>query len=146
MLVKWNPYNDLVNMQKEMNDLFERSWGRARREPASFGSFIPPVDIRENKNEYVVQMDLPGIEQKDIFVGMEDGTLTIRGERKYEEEKKDESATTVERAFGTFIRSFSLPGTADAEKIAAAYKNGVLTVTIPKREEAKPRAIKVEVK
>ena len=145
MLVKWNAYHELAGFQREMNDLFQRGWGRARRGPESLGSFAPPVDIRENKNAYVVQMDLPGIEQKDIVVGMEDGVLTIRGERKPEPEAKDECFTTTERAYGSFIRSFSLPGTADAEKIAATYKNGVLAVTIPKREEAKPKSIKVEV-
>lgn len=146
MLVKWNPYNELASIRREMNDLFQRNWGQTRRDPESFGSFIPPVDIRENKNEYLVHMDLPGVEQKDIFVGMEGGVLTIRGERKVEAETKDENLTTVERAYGSFIRSFSLPGTADPEKIAATYRNGVLAVTIPKREEAKPKSINIEVK
>jgi HSP20 family protein len=145
MLARWNPYGEISALQREVQNLFDRTWGRAGREPTSFGSFIPPTDIRETKNEYVVHMDLPGIDQKDVHVGMENDVLTVRGERRSEEEKKDECLSCSERAYGTFVRSFSLPGTADAEKITAAYKNGVLTVTIPKREEAKPRSIKVEV-
>ena len=145
MLVKWNPDRELNVLQREMGDLFDRVWGRSR--PATtFGSFAPPVDIRETKNGYLVEMDLPGMEQKDISVNMENDILTVKGERRFEEERGDECATCSERAFGTFIRSFSLPGTADGEKVAATYRNGVLTISIPKREEAKPKAIKVEVK
>jgi HSP20 family protein len=144
MLVRWNPYNELASIRREMSDLFNGTWGRDR-ETTAFGAFVPPVDIRETKNNYVVELDLPGLEQKDIFVGLENDVLTVRGERKFGEEKKDECSTCSERLFGTFIRSFTLPGTADGEHVSATYKNGVLTVSIPKKEEAKPKSIKVEV-
>jgi HSP20 family protein len=148
MLVRWRPSGDLNTLQREMNDLLDRVWGRGGTpaQPNGYGAFLPPVDVRETESGYVVDMDLPGMEQKDIDVGMENGVLTIRGERKAVEEKKGDTYTATERIYGSFLRSFSLPGSADGEKISAVYKNGVLTVKIPKREEAKPRSIKVEVK
>jgi HSP20 family protein len=146
MLVKWSPYNELATVQREMNNLLDGLWNRKRSEATGFGSFLPPVDIRETKTEYVVELDLPGIDQKDISVGLENDVLTVRGERKIEQEKNDECMACSERPYGTFIRSFSLPGTADSERVGATYKNGVLTISIPKREEAKPKSIKVEVK
>ena len=110
------------------------------------GRWLPAVDIYENgKQELVLRAELPGMEREDIQVVFEDNTLTLKGERKLDHDVKQEQFHRVERAYGTFSRSFSLPPAVDASKIAAEYKNGVLTVTLPFREEAKPRTINVEV-
>ena len=110
------------------------------------GSWVPAVDIFENdKQELVLKAELPDMKREDIQVVFENNTLTLKGERKFENEIKQEQFHRVERAYGTFSRSFSLPSTVDASKIAAEYKNGVLTVTLPFREEAKPRTINVDV-
>ena len=110
------------------------------------GRWVPAVDIYENgKQELVLRAELPGMERDDIQVVVENNTLTLKGERKFDHDVKQEQFHRVERAYGTFSRSFSLPSTVDASKIAAEYRNGVLTVTLPFREEAKPRTINVEV-
>lgn len=110
------------------------------------GRWVPAVDIYENgKQELVLRAELPGMEREDIQVVFENSTLTIKGERKFDQDVKQEQFHRVERAYGVFSRSFSLPATVDASKIAAEYKNGVLTVTLPFREEAKPRTINVQV-
>jgi len=108
--------------------------------------WIPPVDIKETENELIVKADIPDLEMKDIDVHMENGNLTIRGERKFEAEKEEGGWHRVERSYGTFERVFTLPETVDPEHVKADYKNGTLTVTLPKKEVAKPRQIKVEVK
>jgi len=110
------------------------------------GRWVPAVDIFENgKQELVLKAELPDMKREDISVLFENNTLTIKGERKFENEAKKEQFHRVERAYGTFSRSFSLPSTVDASKIGAEYKNGVLTVTLPFRDEARPRTINIEV-
>lgn len=108
-------------------------------------TWAPAVDIYETQNELVVKADLPDVNEKDIDVRVENNLLTIRGERKFEKSVSEENFLRVERTYGSFSRSFSLPNTVNAESIGAEYKNGVLTVTLPKREEAKPRQVKVTV-
>jgi len=108
-------------------------------------TWAPAVDIYETPNELVVKADLPDVNEKDIDVRVENNLLTIRGERKFEKSVSEENFLRVERTYGAFSRSFSLPNTVNAEKIGAEYKNGVLTVTLPKREESKPRQVKVTV-
>jgi HSP20 family protein len=107
--------------------------------------WIPPVDIHETDNELVLKADVPEMDMKDIDVHMENGTLTVRGERKFEEKKKEGGWHRVERSYGSFERVFTMPDTVDPEGVKADYKNGVLTVTLPKKEVAKPRQIKVQV-
>ena len=114
-------------------------------EPSGHRPWVPAVDIQETENELVVKADVPDMEMKDIDVRMENGTLTLRGERKFEAEKTEGGWHRVERSYGTFERAFTLPETVNPEGVKADYKNGVLTVTLPKKEVAKPRQIKVNV-
>jgi HSP20 family protein len=107
--------------------------------------WTPNVDIKETENEIVLHADVPGIDEKDIDIKLEDGTLTLKGERKFEQEKKGEGYHRIERGYGSFVRCFSVPDSVDSEHVKAAYKSGVLTVTLPKKEVAKPRSIKVAV-
>jgi len=123
---------------------FEDTVNRLLSEPAA-RPWSPAVDIFETENELLLKADVPGLEMKDVDIQIENGTLTLRGERKYEHVAKDGGFHRVERGYGLFSRYFSLPETVDPEKVRAEYKNGVLTVTLPKKEVAKPRQIKVEV-
>jgi HSP20 family protein len=131
-----------------MNRLFNDSVsGRQSREDdlTSRGAWAPAVDIYERDGGLVLKAELPDMQREDIDVSVENNTLTIRGERKLDGEIKQENFHRIERAYGKFVRQFALPPTVDAVKIAAEYKNGVLSVTLPMREEAKPRTVKVEV-
>ena len=125
--------------------VFEDAFTRMLSEPRAGRPWSPAVDIYETDNELVVQADLPEVNSKDIDVRVENQTLTISGERKFEESKQQKGYHRIERSYGQFARSFAVPATFDTEKIAAEYKNGVLTVSLPKKEAAKPRQIKVEV-
>ena len=108
-------------------------------------TWAPPVDIFETDSNLVLKADLPGIDPKDVEIRVEDSTLYLKGERKFEKEVKEENYHRVERSYGTFTRSFSLPNSIDADKVTAEYKDGQLTLTLPKREEAKPKTIKINV-
>ncbi len=148
-LVRWEPFQDLLAIQERMNRLFDETLQRTRsreEEDISAGLWAPPVDIYESENEIVLKAELPEIDQKDIDIKVEDNTLTIRGERKFEQETKKENYHRIERAYGKFSRSFSLPNTIDREEIKASYKDGILKLVMPKREETKPKQITVEVK
>jgi len=138
------PFRGLSNLQNQFNRIFNESF-RNQAEESALTTWAPAVDIYETPNELVVKADLPDVNEKDIDVRVENNLLTIRGERKFEKSVSEENFLRVERAYGSFSRSFSLPNTVNAEAIAAEYKNGVLTVTLPKREESKPRQVKVAV-
>lgn len=125
--------------------LFEDAFTRMLTEPQSNRPWSPAVDIYETDNELVLKADLPDVDQKSIDVRVENQTLTIAGERKFEKEENVKGFHRIERSYGTFVRSFAVPNTFDTEKIGAAFKNGVLSVSLPKKEAAKPRQIKVEV-
>ncbi len=125
--------------------VFEDVMNRMFNEPAGIRPWTPPVDIVENENELVLTADVPGVKMDAIDIKLEDGTLTISGNREFVSEKKEGGYHRMERAYGKFQRAFSLPESVDAEKVAAAYDNGVLRVTLPKKEIAKPRSIKVSV-
>jgi HSP20 family protein len=146
-MTRFDPFRDLAVLQDRMNRLLnDRFQGRGREDDLmSSGSWTPAVDIYEAEGSLVLKAELPDLRREDIDVNIENHTLTIRGERKLDNEVKQESFHRIERAYGTFVRQFTLPPTLDATKIAAEYKNGVLTVTLPVREEAKPRSVKVEV-
>jgi HSP20 family protein len=131
-------------LQDQFNRIFNESF-RNQAEESALTTWAPAVDIYETQNELVVKADLPDVNEKDIDVRVENNLLTIRGERKFEKSVSEENFLRVERTYGSFSRSFSLPNTVNAESIGAEYKNGVLTVTLPKREEAKPRQVKVTV-
>ncbi|MGA7794208.1 MAG: Hsp20/alpha crystallin family protein [Candidatus Acidiferrales bacterium] len=138
------PFRGLSTLQDQFNRLFNESF-RNQPEESALTTWAPAVDIYETPNELVVKADLPDVNEKDIDVRVENNLLTIRGERKFEKSVSEENFLRVERTYGAFSRSFSLPNTVNAEKIGAEYKNGVLTVTLPKREESKPRQVKVTV-
>jgi HSP20 family protein len=134
-------YDPLANLR-----LFEDAFSRMLTEPQTNRPWAPAVDIYETENELVLKADLPDVELKDIDVRVENQTLTIAGERKFEQQESGKGYHRIERNYGTFVRSFSVPNTFDTEHIAADFKNGVLSVTLPKKEAAKPRQVKVEVK
>ncbi len=141
MMTRMDPFRDLARMQDEMARLFDdRRFGAGE----SVG-WTPACDIYEDEEGVSLRFELAGVDPKDVDVRFENGVLTLRGERKLEQEEKRENYHRVELNYGTFTRSFSLPGTVDAEKIRAESKNGVLTVTLPKKPEAKPRSIQVKV-
>ena len=133
-------------MQDRLNRAFSDAYGRSDEGLLSSGAWLPPVDIYQNgEHELVLKAELPDMAREDIDVNIANGTLTIKGEKKLSNEVKEEQFHRVERRYGTFSRSFSLPPTVDAGRVNAEYKNGVLTVKLPMREESKPRQIKVDV-
>lgn len=126
--------------------LFEDAFTRMVNEPRANRPWSPAVDIYETENQLVLKADVPDVDLKDIDVRMENQTLTISGERKFEQEHDGKGYHRIERSYGSFVRSFAVPNAFDTDQIAAAFKNGVLTVTLPKKEAAKPRQVKIEVK
>ena len=146
-IVRWEPFRDLLSLQERMNRLFDESArGRQGEEDwALGGSWAPPVDIYEHESNIVLKAEIPGIDPKDVDVRVENNTLTLRGERKFDDEVKKDSYHRVERAYGAFTRSFTLPSVVDTTNIKAEYKDGVLRVTLPKRDEAKPKSISINV-
>lgn len=148
-IVRWEPFRDLVSLQDRMNRLFDSSYrgvGAAGEEDwALGGSWAPAVDIFEHEGNIVLKAELPGVDTKDVDVRVENNVLTLKGERKFDTEVKRESYHRVERSYGTFTRSFTLPTVVDTGSIKAEFKEGVLRVTLPKREEAKPKQIAISV-
>jgi len=140
---RWNPARDFARLQDEVNRLFDGGLG-LNRNTESYG-WTPAVDVFEDTEGVTFKFDLPEIDGKDVDVRLEDGVLTVRGERKLEREEKREGYHRIERAYGTFARSFTLPATLDSEKATAESKNGVLRIFVPKRAEAKPKSINVKV-
>ena len=134
-------YDPLANLR-----LFEDAFSRMLTEPQTNRPWAPAVDIYETENELVLKADLPDVDLKDIDVRVENQTLTISGERNFEKKDTTKGYHRIERNYGSFVRSFSVPNTFDTENVAADFKNGVLSVTLPKKEAAKPRQVKVEVK
>ena len=149
-IVRFDPFRDLVGLQERMNRLFDESFrgiprGAADDDWALGGTWAPAVDIYEHEGNIVLKAELPGIDSNDVDIRLENNVLTLRGERKVDHEVKQENYHRVERAYGSFSRSFTLPSIVDQEKIKAEYKDGVLELTLPKREEAKPKQISIKV-
>ncbi|MGH9844838.1 MAG: Hsp20/alpha crystallin family protein [Blastocatellia bacterium] len=145
-VVKRDPFGDLRNMQDDFNRLFTNTLPRLfNGEEVLSGSWSPRVDIAEGENAIVLEADLPGMNPEDFKLSIENFKLTLSGERKFEDEKKDENWHRVERSYGSFARTFSLPNTVNAEEVKADFRDGVLRVTLPKREEVKARQIEVKV-
>jgi HSP20 family protein len=144
-ITRWDPFQNLATLQDQVNRLFEAPFTGRRSESSNLTAWAPAVDIYETENELVVKADLPDISEKDLDVRVENNMLTIRGERKFEQKVKEDNYLRIERTYGSFSRSFSLPSTVNTEAIKAQYKNGVLTVELPKRAESKPRQVKVNV-
>ncbi len=146
MITRWDPFRELNTITDRMNRLFQDTFGNVSREeglPAA--NFVPPVDIYEDEHNITVKMEVPGIEQKDIDVRLENNTLVVRGERKFEKDEKEENFHRIERRYGSFYRAFTLPNTVDPEKVNAEYENGVLKIMLAKKAEARPKQIKVNV-
>jgi HSP20 family protein len=146
-IVRFDPFRDLASMQDRINRIFGDAYLRNTEDDVlNRGDWRPPVDIYENdKHEIVLRAELPGLKREDLDIRVENNTLTLRGERKHDAEVKQESYHRVERSYGAFSRSFSLPATVNTEKVQATFADGVLTITLPMREEAKPRQIQVQV-
>ncbi len=143
-ITKFDPFRNLLNFQEQFNRVFDDTF-RFRGESA-LTAWAPAVDIYETENELVLKADLPDINEKDLDIRLENNTLTIQGERKFEKQVSEDNYLRVERAYGSFSRSFALPSSVNPDQIHAEYQNGVLTVRMPKREESKPKQIKLAVK
>ena len=143
-LTQFHPFRGVSTLQDQINRLFYETFDRSSEE-ASLTPWAPAVDIYETEQNLVVKADLPDIKPEEIDIRVENNILTIRGERQFEKKVNESNYLRVERAYGSFSRSFSLANTVNSEAIQAEYKNGVLTLTIPKREEAKPKQIKIRV-
>jgi HSP20 family protein len=143
-LIRWDPYREVATLQDRLNRAFGSTFGRPEREDEmSLGAWAPPVDIAEDKDRILVTAELPGFKENEIEIQTENGMLTLRGERKFEKETDGKSYHRVERSYGQFVRSFSLPNNVDREKIKASFSNGLLQVELPKREDARPRTIEI---
>ena len=151
-LVKWNPSKELLNVEREFNKLFNtfnRRFGfddSTMNEELENAVWSPLTDISENKDQYILKMDLPGVSKENLKLNFHDGELIISGERKQEKEDKDSKYHRIERTYGKYYRSFTLPQTIQADKINAEFKDGQLTITVPKSEEAKPKELEIKVK
>jgi len=145
VLTRWDPFRELATVQDRMNRLFQDSFAPSREEGLTTAAFAPAVDIYEDEHNITLKVEVPGIEEKDIDVRLENNTLTIRGERKFEKEEKEENYRRVERQYGSFSRSFTLPPIVDTENVQAGYDKGVLEISLGKKAEAKPKQIKVNV-
>ena len=140
-LMRIDPYRELDRFNRALGSAF--AFTRQDREDESLAAWVPPVDIHEEKERLVITAELPGFKENEISITTENGMLTISGERKFEKEENGKNYHRVERSYGRFARSFSLPNNVDREKIQARFENGLLSVDLPKREDAKPRTIKI---
>lgn len=153
-LIRWNPTRDLAafpseisSLQRDMNRIFDNFFRGGSEEPALINAaWLPAVDVAEEDNQYVVKVELPGVNKDDVNISLESNILTIRGEKKTEQESKGRNYHRVERSFGCFHRSFTLPTRVNIDQIDAVFKDGILTVTMPKADEAKPKQIEVRVR
>jgi HSP20 family protein len=145
-VVKWEPFRDLMAMQDRMTRLIDETLSRIWKEEVTRGVWSPPVDILERENEVVLKIDLPEVNQNEIDIRVEENTLIIQGERRFIKETPDENYIQIERPYGTFRRTFSIPKTIDHEGIKASYKDGVLRVSLPRKSETQPKQIVIEPK
>ncbi len=145
ILTRWEPFREFATLQDRMNRLFQQSFGDGREEALTTSTFAPAVDVYEDEHNVTLKIEVPGIDEKDIDVRIENNTLTVHGERKFEREEKEENYRRVERQYGSFTRSFTLPNTVDHENVSANYDKGVLKIKLAKKAEARPKQIKVNV-
>ena len=144
-LVRWDPFADMAKLRDQVDRLFAQSLTRTGHEPASTRTWAPNVDIVETEHALILHAELPGMKPEEIAIQMEGDTLTIKGERKFEHEEKRKQFVRIERAYGTFQRSFTLGIPVKSQDIHAMYRNGVLEITLPKAEEVKPKQIQIQV-
>jgi HSP20 family protein len=144
-LVQWRPFREVSRLRSEMDRLWDDYFGSGRRALRPMEeAWMPMVDVSETADKITVKAEIPGMEAKDIEISMAGDTLTIKGEKKAEREEKDENYHMVERSYGSFSRAMKLPAMVDPDKVEATYKNGVLTIVLPKKEEVKPKAIEIK--
>jgi HSP20 family protein len=148
-LIRKDPFFELTSLQDRVNRLFDQAFGGfegfALEQPLTPAEFLPPVDILEDEHNIKLQVEIPGVKEQDLKITLENNVLTITGERKFKEEEKKENFHRIERRYGKFTRSFTLPAGVDAEKVNATFESGILNITLPKREEFKPKQITVGV-
>jgi len=143
-ITRWRPFRDIVTMQDDMNRFFEDFFGHPLvRTEWSDGAWNPTMDVSETKDDLVIKAEMPGMNKEDVKISIHDNVLTLKGEKKQEKEEKDANYHRIERSYGSFCRSFTLPTSVKADKVKATYKDGVLNVTLPKTEEAKPKEIPI---
>ena len=143
-ITRWDPFREVVALQNRMNSLF-REMSSESESPLTTASFVPAVDIYEDTKKVVLKLEVPGIDEKDLDIRVENNTLTVKGDRKFDKEEKEENFHRIERRYGSFYRSFTLPSTVDSEHIGATYNAGVLKLELMKKPEAQPKQIKVNV-
>ena len=143
-ITRWDPFRDVIALQNRVNSIF-RDYNAAGDDPVTAASFVPPVDIYEDNQKVVLKLEVPGIDQKDLDVRVENHTLTVKGERKLETEEKEQNFHRIERRYGSFYRAFTLPSTVDTENVNANYNAGVLKLELKKKAEAQPKQIKVNI-
>jgi len=146
VLTRWEPFREVSTLQDRMNRLFSEQFANlGTEESLAAGSFVPAVDVYEDEHAIQLKFEVPGLDEKEIDIRLENNLLTVKGERKIERETKEENYSRIERRYGTFTRSFTLPNTVSSESVKASYDKGVLTISLPKKEAAKPKQIKIEV-
>ncbi|HKR25857.1 MAG TPA: Hsp20/alpha crystallin family protein [Acidobacteriaceae bacterium] len=145
-ITRWDPFRDVLALQNRMNSLFQDfNRGDNSGDVMTTASFVPPVDIYEDEHKITLKLEVPGMKESDLDIQLENNTLTVKGERKFENEEKEENFHRIERRYGSFFRSFTIPNTVNPETVKANYETGVLRIELEKRAEAKPKQIKVEV-
>ena len=142
-ITRWDPFREVVTMQNRLNSLF-RDMNDADSQLTT-AAFVPAVDIYEDEKKVMLKLEVPGIDEKDLDVSVENNTLTVKGERKFEKEEKEENFHRIERRYGSFYRAFTLPSTVDTEHVQAKYNAGVLKLELLKKPEAQPKQIKINV-
>jgi HSP20 family protein len=142
-ITRWDPFREVIALQNRMNSLFREM--NEGDNPLTTASFVPAVDIYEDAKKVVLKLEVPGMEEKDLDVRVENSTLTVKGERKFEKDEKEENFHRIERRYGSFYRAFTLPTTVDPENVQASYNAGVLKLELNKKPEAQPKQIKVNV-
>ena len=145
-ITRWRPFRDMVSIQDEMNRLFDDFFGRPVTRPSwAEEAWCPCVDMSETKDNVIIKAEIPGMSKEDVKVSAQDNVLTLTGEKKQEKEEKDANYHRIERSYGSFSRSFTLPTSVQPDKVKATYKDGILRITLPKTEEAKPKEIPISV-
>jgi HSP20 family protein len=146
VITRWDPFRDVLALQNRMNSLFQEfNRTQSDNDTVATAAFVPPVDVYEDEHKIVLKLEVPGLKESDLDIQLENHLLTIKGERKFEKEEKQENFHRIERRYGSFYRSFTIPNTVNPENVKAGYDAGVLRVELEKRAEARPKQIKVEI-
>jgi HSP20 family protein len=144
-ITRWDPFRDVLALQNRMNSIFQEYNRQQADGDVATAAFVPPVDIYEDEHKIVLKLEVPGMKESDLDIQLENQVLTVKGERKFEKEEKEENFHRIERRYGSFYRSFTIPNTVNPESVKAGYDAGVLRIELAKRQEAKPKQIKVEI-